>query len=139
MSDHRFMLDTNIVSDLVRNPRGRVQGKLRHHGINTVCLSAIVVSEIRFGLLAKASEKFNDLVESALSRIAVVDYEEKVSFAYAHIRNDLQKRGLLIGVTDLFIAAHAKSLGLTLVTNNVREFSRVEGLKIENWLAEADQ
>jgi tRNA(fMet)-specific endonuclease VapC len=130
------MLDTNIVSDLVRNPRGRVQIKLRQHGINSVCLSAIAVSEIRFGLASKGSQKFSDLVENALSRIPVLDYDDGASFIYADIRNDLQKRGTPIGVTDLFIAAHARSLDLTLVTNNVREFQRVPHLKIENWIEE---
>jgi tRNA(fMet)-specific endonuclease VapC len=67
----------------------------------------------------------------------VVDCGEEASFAYAAIRHDLQARGSPIGVTDLFIAAHARSLNLTLVTNNIREFTRIEGLKIENWLEEA--
>lgn len=136
MNDHTFMLDTNILSDLVRNPRGRTQRKLRQHGINSVCLSAIAASEIRFGLLKRGSDDFAERVENALSRIAIVDYGEEASFTYAAIRHDLQSRGMLIGSTDLFIAAHAKSLGLTLVTNNAREFSRVDGLKIENWLEE---
>jgi len=139
VSDHSFMLDTNILSDLVRNPRGRVQQKLRRHGINAVCMSAIAVSEIRFGLAKKRSEAFADRVEAALSRIALLDYGDDATFAYAAIRNDLQNRGTSIGTTDLFIAAHAKSLNLTLVTNNIREFSRVDGLKVENWLDEDSQ
>jgi tRNA(fMet)-specific endonuclease VapC len=136
MNSDVFMLDTNIVSDLVRNPRGRVQHKLRHHGINAVCLSAVAVSEIRFGLIKRGSGDFTNRVENALSRISILNYGEESSVAYASIRHDLQSRGAMIGSTDLFIAAHAKSLDLTLVTNNVREFSRIEGLKVENWLEE---
>lgn len=134
MSPVRFMLDTNIVSDLIRNPEGAVQGTVSRVGTPAISISSIVASELRFGYLKRGSDRLAQLVEDMIARVEVVSYEDAASFRYAEIRHALQSSGKPIGPVDLFIAAHARSLDLTLVTDNIREFSRVEGLRVENWL-----
>ncbi|ACM36060.1 MULTISPECIES: type II toxin-antitoxin system VapC family toxin [Rhizobium/Agrobacterium group] len=135
----RYMLDTNIISDVVRNPMGRAADVM--HGLNRddICLSSIVLSEILFGIQRKGSERLTRLVEGVLERIAVIAYDDLAGRHYAEIRTALEKQGTPIGATDLFIAAHALSLDMVLVTNNTREFARVPGLKLENWLETAHE
>ncbi len=128
------MLDTNIVSDMVRNPSGDCFRHWARTRYAYICASAIVSSELLFGIEKRRSAKLSAGVEDFLSQLDVLPYEVGASRHYADIRNTLEKRGTPIGPVDLFIAAHARSLGLTLVTDNIREFSRVDGLKLENWL-----
>lgn len=134
MTDFRYMLDTNVISEMVRNPEGAVAGRATALPAEALCTSAIVVSELRYGLKKKGAVSLARRVEAVLDEIAILPYDTPVSFAYAQTRDALEKRGQPIGYTDLFIAAHALSLDLTLVTANLREFSRVDGLKVENWL-----
>lgn len=134
MSAARFMLDTNIVSDLIRNPEGAVQGAVSRVGTPAISISSIVASELRFGYLKRGSDRLARLVEDMIARMEVVSYDDAASFRYAEIRHALQSSGKPIDPVDLFIAAHARSLDLTLVTDNIREFSRVEGLRVKNWL-----
>ena len=134
MTTARFMLDTNIMSDLIRNPDGPVQQVASRFGTPTISISSIVASELRFGYLKRGSDRLAQLVENMISRVEVVPYDDAASIHYARIRHTLQLSGKPIGPVDLFIAAHARSLDLTLVTDNIREFSRVEGLKLENWI-----
>lgn len=129
-----FMLDTNIVSELIRNPEGRAQSVAAEHGTPALTISSIVASELRFGYLKRGSRRLEKLVEELMARVEIVSFDDAASTHYARIRNVLQSVGTPIGSVDLFIAAHARSLGLTLVTDNIREFSRVDGLKLENWL-----
>jgi tRNA(fMet)-specific endonuclease VapC len=129
------MLDTNIASHMIRFPDGVVARRMATLG-GVCCVSALVASELRYGAAKKASPRLYSLVEGLIQRLAVAPYQDVSSIYYAAIRNDLRAKGAPIGPVDLFIAAHAKSLDLTLVTNNIREFSRVEGLKIANWLEE---
>ena len=131
---HRFMLDTNMVSDLITNRRGMVARKIRQVGVDAVSISAVVAAELRFGYLKRASGRLKGIVEDAIGYMPVLPFTDEASVDYASIRCDLMKRGLPIGPNDLFIAAHARALDLTLVTNNIREFSHVDGLKLENWL-----
>jgi tRNA(fMet)-specific endonuclease VapC len=133
-----FMLDTNIISHVLQNPLGDVARELRQHGLSSVCTSSIVASEMRYGALKKGSRRLQDTVAAMLDQIEVLDYDDIASHHYADVRHSLEILGTPIGSTDLFIAAHAKSLDLTFVTDNVREFSRVEGLKIENWIKRED-
>jgi tRNA(fMet)-specific endonuclease VapC len=130
----RYMLDTNVISDMVRNPEGAVAGRATAVRTDELCTSAIVVSELRYGLRKKGAVSLARRVEAVLEEIAILPYDMPVSFAYAQTRDALERKGQPIGYTDLFIAAHALSLDLTLVTANTREFSRVEGLRVENWL-----
>lgn len=134
MTDAVFMLDTNILSDSVKNPRGDVSRRLRQLGLSKVCTSSIVASEMRYGALKKGSPRLQDAISGLLDQVAILDYDDIASRYYAEVRTSLELSGTLIGSTDLFIAAHAKALDLTLVTDNIREFERVEGLKIENWI-----
>lgn len=134
MSDRQFMLDTNIVSHMIRFPMGDVVRRVGLTGIDKICISALVACELRYGAVKRASPRLSALVENLIGRLDVLPYEVSASQSYALIRHDLAMSGRLIGPVDLFIAAHALSLDMTLVTDNVREFSRIDRLKIENWL-----
>ena len=128
------MLDTNIVSDLVRNPAGKVARKLRDVGEEAICVSIIVAAELRFGVMKNGSPGLKRKIEGILARVAIVPLEAPADVEYAMIRQSLEARGAPIGPNDFLIAAHALALGLPLVTSNTREFSRVSGLALENWL-----
>jgi tRNA(fMet)-specific endonuclease VapC len=129
-----FMLDTNIVSDILRNPNGSSAQRARREGVARICLTAIVACELRYGVLKKGATMLGERVEAFLTNIPVMPFEGRFDDDFADIRVGLEKSGTPIGPYDMLIAAHARSLGLTLVTDNVREFSRIEGLKIENWI-----
>lgn len=131
------MLDTNILSEALRNPFGRLSGQIEKFRSGLVCTSAIVASEMRYGAAKKGSPALVERVNATLQQISVLPYDKAAAVHYALIRADLERRGEIIGWGDLFIAAHARSLGLTLVTANVREFTRVPDLKVENWLEAA--
>jgi tRNA(fMet)-specific endonuclease VapC len=130
----RFLLDTNIVSDLVRNPQGKCAGRIAAVGESNICTSIIVASELRYGALKKASSRLKRQIERVLSVLDIVSFEAPADTVYASVRTKLESAGTPIGGNDLLIASHTLSLGLTLVTDNEREFARVEGLRIENWL-----
>jgi tRNA(fMet)-specific endonuclease VapC len=131
----RYLLDTNIVSDLIRNPQGVASGRLIEAGEETVCTSIIVVSELRFGALKRGSRRLTQQLEKVLSALYVLPLKEPADRLYAEIRDHLEQQGTAIGPNDLLIAAHALALGLTIVTANVREFSRVPDLQVDNWLS----
>ncbi|MCF3641558.1 type II toxin-antitoxin system VapC family toxin [Rhizobium sp. TRM95111] len=137
MNVHRYMLDTNIVSDMVRNPEGVAVARGKAAGAGSLCLSAVTVCELRFGVKKKGATTLSDRVEAFLSTVPAIPLEPEVSERFAEIRYDLERKGTPIGPFDMLIAAHALSLDLTLVTANIREFSRVEGLKVENWMEAA--
>ncbi len=128
------MLDTNIVSDMIRNPRGRVVKHIARVGEQGLSVSVIVASELRYGTAKARSQRLANLVDEALSRLILVPFEIPADSHYGRIRAELEAMGKPIGQNDLFIAAHAVALGLPLVTGNAREFSRMSGLKVENWL-----
>lgn len=128
------MLDTNIVSDLVRNPQGRAAERLRQHGEAGVCVSIITAAELRYGAARKGSARLLSRVEAVLSTIDVLAFDVPADTEYGRVRAELEAIGRPIGPTDLFIAAHACSIGVMLVSHNVGEFRRVRGLKVENWL-----
>lgn len=129
-----FLLDTNSLSDLLRNPRGPVAARIRQVGPMTVCTSIIVAAELRYGIEKRGSARLADLVEGLLERIVVVPFEPPAERVYGRLRARLERAGIGVGAIDLLIAAHALSLDRTLVTDNTREFVRIEGLAIENWL-----
>ena len=131
------MLDTNILSDLIRNPTGRVFRRLDAMLPDTACTSIVVAAEIRYGLTKGVSERLRRQTELILEAMEILPLKPPVDTHYGAIRTALDRAGQPIGANDLFIAAHARCLGLTLVTANVREFSRVPDLRIENWLAAA--
>ncbi len=130
----RYLLDTNIVSDLVHNPGGRVTEHIRSVGEAQVCTSIIVAAELRYGAAKKGSAKLSERVELVLGAIDVLPFEAPADVVYGSIRVGLEQMGRPIGSNDLLIAAQALMLGYTMVTDNVREFMRIEGLLCENWL-----
>ena len=134
MTTYRTMLDTDIVSDLIRNPQGRAAHRLRQHGEDGICVSIITAAELRYGCARRASAKLPGRVEAVLSAIDILPFDVPADAEYGRIRAALEGAGTPIGPTDLFIAAHASSLGVMLVTHNLAEFQRVRGLRIESWL-----
>ena len=131
----RFMLDTNIISDMIRNPTGKAVSAMLREGEDAVCTSIVVASELRYGCVKKGSAKLLQKVEALLAEIPVLPLDVPVDVQYGALRAELEGRGQAIGNNDLLIAAHACILDTTLVTANTGEFSRIKGLKVENWLA----
>lgn len=130
----RYMLDTNALSDLIRNPGGKAAAHVRRVGEDAVCTSIVVAAELRYGAARKGSATLTRRVEALLADIAVLPFDEPADAEYGRIRAGLEAAGQGIGGNDLFIAAHARSLGFTLVTANEREFRRVPELPVENWM-----
>jgi tRNA(fMet)-specific endonuclease VapC len=135
MSGPSYHLDTNAASSLIRFPDGPVARRTAAIGLGTIAISSVVEAELRFGAQKRGSPRLTALVEQLLSRVQCLAFDSPAAVAYAEIRDFLQRSGQPIGPNDLFIAAHALSLDATLVTNNVAEFSRVAGLRIEDWTA----
>ena len=134
MDTHRYLLDTNVLSHLIKNPSGPVFNHLESILPATACTSIVVSAEIRFGLYKGASEKLKVQAEKVLQVLDIIPLENPVDEYYGKIRAFLNQTGEPIGGNDLFIAAHALALTLILVSANVREFSRVPNLRLENWL-----
>ncbi len=130
----RYLLDTNIISDLIRNPKGRVAKHIARVGENNVCTSIIVAAELRYGCAKSGSRRLLEAVEALLGELDVLSLEVPADKEYGRIRAELERRGSPIGGNDLLIAAHALMIEATMVTANVDEFARVEGLKVQNWL-----
>ena len=130
----RYLLDTNIVSDLIRHPQGTVASRISAVGEDTICTSIVVAAELCYGAEKSTSKKFADRVDVVLSALEVVPLEPPADRHYGKIRHQLTRQGAPIGPNDLLIAAHAVALDLTVVTANEREFARVPGLRVENWL-----
>lgn len=130
----RYLLDTNVVSDLVRHPQGRIAEHIRRVGETHVCTSIIVAAELRYGATKKGSPHLTGQLETVLGALDVLSFEAPADAAYGVIRSRLDVAGTPIGANDLLIAAHAIALGCTIVTDNEAEFARVDGLPRENWL-----
>jgi tRNA(fMet)-specific endonuclease VapC len=134
----RYMLDTDTCSYIMKRSNARVLKRLSALPVSDVCISVITKSELLFGVEVSPRRRQDQAALSAfLNYIQILDFPDEASLHYARIRADLRRLGGMIGAkigaNDLFIAAHARSLGLTLVTNNTREFRRVSKLVIENW------
>jgi tRNA(fMet)-specific endonuclease VapC len=130
----RYLLDTNILSDLVRNPQGKVTSRIARIGERAVCTSIVVAAELRYGAAKRGSARLSSQLEAILGVMDVLALETPTDKIYGHLRADLEKRGRIIGGNDLLIAAQTLALGHTIVTDNEREFSRIRSLSIENWL-----
>jgi tRNA(fMet)-specific endonuclease VapC len=130
----RYLLDTNIVSDLVRNPQGKVARQVRTVGEKHVCTSIIVAAELRYGADKKGSPQLSSQLDAVLGVLEVLPFEAPADKRYGLLRTRLEKQGTPIGANDLLIAAQALALGCVIVTDNEREFSRAEGLQVQNWL-----
>lgn len=129
-----WLLDTNIVSDLVRNPAGRVYEQLKRCGQENIRTSIVVAAELRFGAAKKGSQRLSTQLETILAVMEILPLAPPADRIYGRLRAILETAGTPIGANDLLIAAHALATDCILVTDNEREFSRVEGLTIENWL-----
>lgn len=130
----KFMLDTNIVIYVIKRRPLEVLDTFNLHA-GQLCISSITLAELLHGAEKSAKPEHNlKQVEDFVSRLEVLAYGEKAAAHYGEIRADLEKQGCIIGVNDLHIAGHARSESLTLVTNNIREFERVEALRIDNWV-----
>lgn len=134
MATQRYLLDTNIISELLRRPQGPVAGKIAQLGEDTVCTSIVVSAELRFGAAKRGSQRLREHLEAVLSALPVLPLEPPADRRYAELRDHLRRLGTPIGPNDMLIAAHALSQGLTIVTANLAEFSRVPELRVENWL-----
>jgi tRNA(fMet)-specific endonuclease VapC len=130
----RYLLDTNVVSDLVRNPQGKVAQRIRKVGEAKVCTSIIVAAELRYGAAKKGSARLSAQLEAVLSALEVLPFEPPADAVYASLRAGLEEVGRPIGANDMLIAAHAVALGCTIVTDNEQEFARARDLLRENWL-----
>jgi tRNA(fMet)-specific endonuclease VapC len=128
------LLDTNIISDLVRHPQGVVARQVAAVGEDLICTSIIVAAELRFGAAKRNASRLTDQVEAILSAIEVLPFDAPADRAYAELRRALEQVGQPIGPNDMLIAAHALATKCIFVTANVGEFSRVPGLQVTNWL-----
>ncbi len=135
MAAARYLLDTNIVSDLARRPHGRAHQSYSLRRPATLRTSIIVACEIEFGLQRSGSRRLRNQVELILATLDILPIDDPVKQHCGDIRVQLARQGRPISGNDLLIAAHARSLGLTLVTHKLREFARVPGLAVEDWLA----
>ena len=132
---YRYLLDTNIVSDLVHEPQGAIARRIARVGENAVCTSIVVACELRYGAAKKGSPRLSAQVESILEALAVLPLEPGADRHYGEIRSHLERSGRPIGGNDLLIAAHARAAGLRLITRNAGEFTRVPGLAVTSWPA----
>jgi tRNA(fMet)-specific endonuclease VapC len=130
----RFLLDTNILLDLLRNPKGRVAARIDGIDNDDLCTSIIVAAEIRYGAFKKDSARLTAQLEAILGGLDILAFETPADAIYGKLRSRLEKAGTPIGPNDLLIAAHALASGCILVTDNMREFSRIQELPLENWL-----
>lgn len=130
-----YLLDTNIISDLVRAPSGLAAQRIEHTGAQDIHTSIIVAAELRYGCQKKGSARLTARVRDVLSIIPVLPLDSPADAEYGRIRAELEAAGQIIGFNDLLIGAHALALDLILVTDNLGEFSRIRGLRLENWLA----
>jgi tRNA(fMet)-specific endonuclease VapC len=129
-----YMLDTDIASYIMKRTDAGVLRRLATVSTSDVCISAIVKSELLYWIeVSPRRQQDQAALDAFLRHAEVLDFPSGAAIEYGRIRADLKARGTMVGANDLLIAAHARSLGLTLVTNNTREFGRVPGLKLENW------
>ncbi len=134
MDSFNYLIDTNILSDLIRHPAGRVTQRIRAVGEKKICTSIVVAAELRYGALKKGSARLTHQLELILSALTVLPLERPVDDRYAELRKALEQAGTPIGPNDMLIAAHALARDLILVTANIKIFLRAPNLSLENWL-----
>ena len=130
----RYMLDTNICIYYINKKSPHIMEKVRQYMLDGICISAITLAELEHGVAKSAYPERNaDKLAQFLSIFDVLSFDGEAATVYGIIQADLQRKGTPISPMDTLISAHARAAGLTLVTNNLREFERVEGLALENW------
>lgn len=131
----KYMLDTSIVIYVIKHKPESVLQKFQSLEPSDFCISSITLAEIEYGISKSSRPDRNRFAfDMFISGIDILSFDDAAASEYGPIRAGLERKGTPIGPNDMLIAAHAKSLGFTIVTNNVREFERVEGLKVENWV-----
>ena len=131
----KFMLDTNICIHVIKHKPTSVLSRFQEYTPQDMCISSITLAELEYGVCKSSMPEKNKLALTMfLSGITVLPFDDAAAIEYGSIRVELEKRGTPIGPNDMLIAAHARSLGLTIITNNTREFDRVGGLAVENWV-----
>lgn len=131
----RYMLDTDICIYVIKNRPSQMRDAFNEHR-GHLCMSSVSLAELLYGAEKSAKPEHNlNIIESFTARLVVLPFEEKAAAHYGHIRSGLERKGTPIGPYDLMIAGHARCEGLILVTNNTKEFERVEGLRMENWIS----
>lgn len=129
-----YMLDTNICIYIINNKSHQVFERFRKYSLNQIAISSISAAELAFGVEKSGSMRNRQALEKFLAPLDILAFSEQSIWHYAQLRHQLQQQGTPIGSLDILIAAHALSLDATLVTNNLQEFSRIKGLKLENWV-----
>ena len=131
----RYMLDTNICSYILKNHPTAVKQKFEEVGAGNICISAIVLAELYYGAARHPKGiVIRREIDNFVSRLVVIPWDENAADHYGAIRASLEKAGTLVGAMDMLIASHARSCAATLVTNNLREFDRIKGLTLLNWV-----
>jgi tRNA(fMet)-specific endonuclease VapC len=130
----KYLLDTNACIDYLTGRYPNVVSRVQHSSPTDLCLSSIVVAELRYGADKSQKPRQNhQRVDTLTNEIPVKDFDATAAKIYGKVRANLERKGTVIGPNDMLIASHAQSLGLVLVTDNVAEFRRVKQLKVENW------
>lgn len=129
-----FLLDTNVIGEIARSPQGSVANRVAALPPNEFGINPIVACEIEYGLAKRGSARLRGQIETILEAIIVFELPSDIAARYGQIRVELEKQGTPIGPNDLLIAAHGLASNLTVVTGNEKEFRRVQGLNVENWL-----
>ncbi len=130
-----YMLDTDICSYIIRMRPISVLERFKSLKTSDICISVITQAELFYGVERSSSKKINhSIIESFTSRLIILDWDVSAARSYGHLRASMEEKGKNIGNVDLMIAAHALSIGATIVTNNILHFNMVKGLKIENWV-----
>ncbi len=131
-----YLLDTDILTDLIKHPDGRVRTRIAEVGEENLCTSIVVACELRFGARKKNAPTLTKRIEQLLQTIEILPLAEDVDRTYAEVRTALEKKGRSIGANDLLIGAHALNERCVLVTHNGSKFVHIAGLKIQDWLAD---
>jgi tRNA(fMet)-specific endonuclease VapC len=130
----QYLLDTNICIYLIKQKPQKVLARFQSLTFSDIGISSITVAELEYGICKSQQQDRNrDALTQFLLPLEIIEFGQAAATIYGSIRSDLERRGLVIGAMDMLIAAHALSLGVTLVTNNVREFERIPSLSLENW------
>ncbi len=128
-----YLLDTNICIYVINARPPQVLDRFRQERLGEITLSSISAAELAYGVIKSGSERNKRALEMFMSLLEILPFDEKTIWEYGRVRSDLERIGQPIGALDTMIAAHALSIDAVLVTNNTKEFSRVHGLRIENW------
>lgn len=129
-----ILLDTNICIYIINQRPAAVLQRFRDYSLGEIGVSSVVAAELAYGVAKSGSARNQDALEMFLAPLEILPFDDRAVWAYGKLRANLEKIGQAIGSMDTMIAAHAVSMNATLVTNNTREFSRVQGLKLENWV-----